>query len=184
MIDVPLIPWKKISEETRATNPWWRYKYDVVERSSRKKGEYHYVDTFGSAMVLPVHDDGSIVLVKQYRYLNDRESIEFVCGGVKENHTHEEMAAMELAEEAGLKAGSLECIGQFNPFNGVTNEICKVFVATQLTEIPPAPDETEEFEILTLSIDEIDNFISTNTIWDGMTLAAWTLFTHYRTTAK
>jgi ADP-ribose pyrophosphatase len=175
---VSLTRWKKISEETRFTNPWWKYKFDTVELPSSKRGEYHYVDTPGSVMVIPVFDDGTILLVNQYRYLNERESLEFVCGGVKEGCTHEEMAVIELREEAGLDAARLECIGEFNPFKGVTNEICKVFFATQLNSVTSSPDETEEFEIHRFSQEEVTTLITDQIIWDGMTLAAWTVFQH------
>ena len=168
--------WRKISEETRIANPWWKYKFDVFELPSHKRGEYHYVHTNGSAMVIPLHDDRTITLVKQYRYLNERESIEFVCGGVREGISYEEMARNELAEEAGLRAERILCIGEFNPFNGVTNEISKVFVAADFTQVDPHPDETEEFEILRLTFDEIDEKIRRGEIWDGMTLAGWMLF--------
>ncbi len=168
--------WRKISEETRTANPWWKYKLDVFQLPSEKRGEYHYVHTNGSSMVIAQHDDGTLVMVKQYRYLNNRESFEFVCGGVKDGHSYEDTAQKELAEEAGLHAKKFECIGEFNPYNGVTNEICKVYVATDLTPFNSSPDETEEFEVLRLHHNEIDELIRKRIVWDGMTLAAWSLF--------
>lgn len=171
-----LRPSRKISEEILFTNNWWSYKRDAYELPSGKQGEYHYVDSRGSAMVIPLHEDGSITLVRQYRYLNERESVEFACGGVQEGRTHEEMAALELAEEAGLRADALECIGEFNPFNGATNEICRVFLATQLHAVAAHPDETEEFEILRVTQETVHAWIREKIIWDGMSLAAWMIF--------
>jgi len=69
-------------------------------------------------------------------------------------------------------------IGRFNPYNGVTNEICKVFVANDLQQAVARPDATEEFEILRCAVGEIEDMIRKNVIWDGMTLAAWTLARH------
>ena len=126
-------------------------------------------------MIVPVLDDGRIVLVNQYRYLNNRESLELPCGSVKDGQTYEQTAVQELEEEAGFIAHEWQCIGEFNPYNGVTNEICKVFIAKNLKAVPALPDETEEFEMVILTAEKIDASIASNTIWDGMTIAAWTI---------
>ncbi len=168
--------WKKRAEETLFRNPWWTYKRDAVTLPSGGEGVYHYVQTPGSVMLVPVRADGLLVLVRQYRYLNRRESIEFPAGGIKAGQSPEEAARAELREEAGLEADRLEEIGQFNPFNGVTDELCRVSLATGLHEVGAAPDTTEEFEIVQWSEDRIRRAIAEGSIWDGMTLAAWSLY--------
>lgn len=167
--------WKKISEEILFKNPWWIYKKDEIELPNGKKGEYHYVYTNGASMIIPALDDGKFLMVKQYRYLNNKESLEFPCGGVKDGQTYEDTAKHELCEEAGFSAGKMQFIGEFNPYNGVTNEICRVYIASQLKPVDSIPDETEEFEKFNLSLEEIDKKIANNEIWDGMTITAWTL---------
>lgn len=172
---MPLKKWKKIAETVVYKNAWWTYRKDETLLPSGKHGEYHYVHTNGASMVVPILRDGRIVFVNQFRYLNDRESIELPCGGVKDGHTYEETAAHELEEEAGLKSHNLQLVGEFNPYNGVTDELCKVFIAKELVDVPSIPDETEEFEKLYLSPKEIDNHIANGAIWDGMTIAAWNI---------
>jgi ADP-ribose diphosphatase len=167
--------WKRITSDIVKKNPWWTYKLDTFEIPNGYKGEYHYVHTDGASMIVPVMPDGKILMVNQYRYLCDRESIEFPCGGVKTGHTYEEMARLELEEEAGYIAGKWESAGEFNPYNGVTDEICKIFIARELRFAKPRPDETEEFEITYRLPAEIDLMIRELVIWDGMTLAAWSL---------
>jgi ADP-ribose pyrophosphatase len=170
---MPLKTWKKISEAVLFRNLWWMYKKDEIELPNGKHGEYNYVHTNGSSMVVPVLSDGRIVFVKQYRYLNNRESLELPCGGVKDGHTYEETAKHELEEESGFAAQDLLRVGEFNPYNGITDELCRVFIARELTGIPPKPDETEEFEIIFLVPEEVDTRITNGTIWDGMTIASW-----------
>ena len=170
-----LARWKKISSSLVHKNPWWTYQLDSFQIPNGVKGEYHYIHSDGSAMIIPVTAEGRIVLVKQYRYLNDRESIEFPCGGVKENHSYEQMARLELEEEAGYTASVWEVIGEFNPFNGATDELCRVFIARGLSAVQAKPEQTEEFEILTMTPGELDKLIAAQEIWDGMTLAAWML---------
>ncbi len=176
---MPLIKWKKISETILLKNPWWIYKKDETVLPNGKCGEYHYVHTNGASMIVPVLNDGRIVLVNQYRYLNDRESLEFPCGGVKEGHTYEETAIHELEEEAGFIARDLHMAGEFNPYNGVTDELCRIFIAKDLIAVPSKPDETEEFEMITLTSNEVDERIASGIIWDGMTIAAWMIARTY-----
>ena len=170
-----LKPWKKLSEKIVYKNHYWTYKQDTYELPSGKPGEYHYVHTIGSSMVIPIVGDGTILMVNQYRYLLGKESMEFPCGSVKEGYTHEETARMELKEETGHEAKSLLMVGEFNPYNGVTDEMCNVYVARDLKYVGGTPDETEEFEILRVTPDEIETRIRSGVIWDGMSIAAWSI---------
>ena len=115
-------------------------------------------------------------MLRQFRYLNQRESLEFVGGGMKEGKTHEEMAREELLEEAGLIASQLIPLGWFNPMNGLSDEQCYVFLATGLQEATAIPEASEEFEPVRLTLAEVDILIARGEIWDGMTLAAYSLF--------
>jgi ADP-ribose pyrophosphatase len=172
---MPLKPWKKISTEIKFKNPWWTYMYDKCVLHSGKEYEYHYVHTAGSSFIIPVKDNGKIILVNQYRYLNEWFSIEFPGGGIKEGQLPEQVARKELIEETGSE-GELEKVGFFNPYNGITNEICHVFIARNLKPSDKeTKDDSEEFEMLEFSPEEIDAKIGSNEIYDGMTMAAWVL---------
>jgi ADP-ribose pyrophosphatase len=168
-------PYKVVSKTVAYKNPWWQYCLDQIELPSGKPGEYHYVLTYGSSMVVPVADDGSLIMVRQYRYTGNRDSIEFPCGGMKEGSTHDETARNEMIEETGFRPGNLEPVGDFNPCNGLLDEICRVYIARKLKYIGARPDETESFEPVRLTIAELDTLIQNGTIWDGMTLAAWAI---------
>ena len=114
-------------------------------------------------------------MVKQYRYLNDRESLEFPCGGVKAGSDYDATAALELAEDTGSKASTMRRAGEFNPCNGMTDEICRVYVARDLSPWPAPKDPTEEFELHAVAPTDLDARIASGEIWDGMTLAAWSI---------
>lgn len=167
--------WKKIKQLNEIANNWWTYVVESVELPNGKNGEYHFVHTNGSSMVIPVLDDDRLIMVKQYRYLADRESIEFPCGSVKNGSDYLATALAELAEEAGVTTEKLDFAAEFNPYNGVTDEMCKVFIARGLIEKIVPHDDTEEFERVILTKAEIDYKIQINEIWDGMTIAAWML---------
>jgi ADP-ribose pyrophosphatase len=170
---MPLNPWKKIAESIVFKNPWWTYKRDTFELPSGGTGEYHYVHTNGSSMIVPIMDDGTLLLVNQYRYLVGKESLEFPCGSVKDGSTYDETAWHELVEETGYSAKGLYMIGEFNPYNGVTDEMCHVYIAKDLQHVGGTPDETEEFEVVTMTLVQLEEKIRMGIIWDGMTVAGW-----------
>jgi len=167
--------WNKISEEIINRNSHWTYKLDKFEIEPNGKGEYHYVHTNGSTLIIPILPSKKILLVNQFRYLIQKEALEFSCGVLEENLTIHENAQKELREETGYEAKNLELVASFVPYSGVSNEICYVFVAWNLKNNPLKPDENEEFELLEYSFEEIENLIENNVLTDGMTLAAWSL---------
>ncbi len=170
-----LKPWKKITSQDKFKNPWWTYRLDKVKMPNGKEGEYHYVHTGGSVMIIPILKNGKILMVKQHRYLNQKDSLEFPAGGVKEGEDSVKIAHKELIEETGHD-GELEKIGYFNPFNGITDEICSIFIARNLKpSTKETKDECEEFEFLELTAEEIDAKIKSNEIYDGMTMAVWAM---------
>lgn len=156
-------------------NPYWQYLHDRYVMPNGTESSYYYVQTRGSVFIIPITDTGTLVLTKQYRYLNKKVSIEFPGGGIKDRIPPEIMAKAELREESGFDCGKLLFIGTMNPMNGVTNELCYVYIASDLTYVGAEPDDSEEFEIVTMTLEEFGNAIKTNVIWDGMTLAAWAM---------
>jgi ADP-ribose pyrophosphatase len=171
----PMKPYTPISKTVLFKNPWWRYCLDLVEMPSGKKGKFHYVLTNGSSMVVPIDAESKLLLVRQYRYTGNRDSLEFPCGGLKEGADHNQTARDETAEETGFSPGWLQEAGSFNPCNGLLDEICKVYIARDLAYVGARPDETESFELVRLTPPEMDDLVRNGTIWDGMTLAAWTI---------
>lgn len=170
--------WNKLSQKTIFKNDHWEYNLDQFEIDGIPRSEYHYVHSPGSTMVIPVENNKTVLLVKQFRYLNQRESLEFPCGSIERNLTAEENALKELREETG-KSGLLRYIGKFSPYTGVSDEMCSVFIATNLVHSPLPADATEEFELVKYSLKEIANLIKHNHIWDGLTLSAWTIAKDY-----
>ena len=169
-----------LTSELIFRNPYWDYRLDKYVLPNGSEGDYHFVDSRGACMVIPMLENNTFVMVRQYRYLNKKYSIEFPGGGLSKDKGIKQNAIDELKEEAGYAADVIEKIGEFNPYNGVTNEICNVFVAKGMIKTDNSPEETEEFEILELTEQEILDKIGNNEIWDGMTLASWSIYSNLK----
>ena len=167
--------YQKISEEIVHQNPWWIYKHDIY-KCQDKNQDYFYGESNGGVAVVPVLDDGRIIMVRQYRYLRDRYSIEFVGGGMRAGETPMQSAARELKEETGFESTNFSKLYEFEPCRGILKDTIHVFLANEISH-QETPDhfEMEDIEIIYRRQSEINQMIRNGEIWDGETLATWTL---------
>lgn len=166
---------KKISEETLHENPWWKYKHDTYEKPNGQVGDYFYGDTPGMALIIPVLPDGRLVLTLQHRYLQDKQSIEFPGGGIKENQSPIEAAKLELSEETGFISSDMIKIGTFYDLKGLFRHESHIFLAHVTNQSKQHLDDTEEIDILYRKPEDFEEMIKNNEIWDAETIAAWAL---------
>jgi len=167
--------YQKISEETIHKNPWWSYKHDVYT-CDEKECHYYYGEFIGTAIVVPILDDGRIALVRQYRYLQSKSGVEFPMGGMEEGETPLQAATKELFEEAGMESSNFSKVGEFANSKGVLKSTSHVFLANEIFNITtPKLEDTEDIEVLLRRPDEVDKMIRGGEIWDSQTLATWSL---------
>ena len=168
---------KKISSEVAHENrPWWNYKNDKFITPDGSQHDYYHIETGGNVIIVPVLDDGRLVLVRQYRYLNEKNSVEFPGGGINQNESVVDAANREFLEEAGYKTDNLIKIGTFEPCVGLLKDLSHVFIANELTFVQePKSEGVEHTEVILRRVDEFENMIKHGEIWNGQVLAAWAL---------
>lgn len=165
---------KKLSEEIVFENDWWKCKHETYEKPRNGGiGHYYYAESNGAVMIVPVLKDGRIVMIIQRRYLMDRQSIEFPCGGIKPSMSILDNAKRELFEETGCVANDFINIGSFEPSNGFIKDLVHVYIANVDGQKEQQLDNTEEIEIIYRHPYEIEEMAERGDIWDGQTLAAW-----------
>ncbi|MEO9365742.1 MULTISPECIES: NUDIX hydrolase [Candidatus Nitrosocaldus] len=140
------------------------------------------VEHNGSVAILPVLDDGRVVLERHYRHAIGKELIEIPAGKVEEGESVEECAQRELVEETGYRAGRLEYMGRCYMTPGYCNELIHFFIASNLERVSSVSmDEDEEINLLVISIDEAIEKALANEIEDAKTLYAllrYAMFQH------
>lgn len=124
----------------------------------------------GSAVILPVFDDGTIALVRQYRHPAVRYLLELPAGTLNDQEPPEAGAARELEEELGLLAGKMEKLSEFFVSPGFCEEKMWLYLATDLTETAQRLEEDEMIEVVRLSIDRALQMITDGEIEDAKTI--------------
>lgn len=172
---------KQLSTEVIAENPYWKYKHDTYTLPNGAIGDYYYADGSASVLAVPILPDGRIVMTVQYRYLFEKQSIEFPSGGVHAGEAVIDAVRRELLEETGYAADHFFSLGTVAEANGLLKISEHVFLAQVETQHGQRLSPEEEIEVVTRRPDEIDEMIRRNDIWCARTMAAWGLARNYFT---
>jgi ADP-ribose pyrophosphatase len=124
----------------------------------------------GSAVIVPIFDDATVVLVKQYRHPAVRYLLEVPAGTLAKGERPEAGAARELQEELGLVAARLEKLSEFFVSPGFCEEKMWVYLATELSETKQLLDDDEILEIVRLPIADALEMITSGEIQDAKTI--------------
>ena len=158
-------------------NPWIRVREDAVERADGSAGVYSVVEKPHFGLVLPYERDG-FWLVEQFRYPVGRRAWEFPQGTwtAGSDGSAEELARAELAEETGLRAGSLRHLGHLDLAPGLSTQEFDVWLATGLTPGPTAREATEA-DMRTAFVPETEfrAMVRDGRFTDGPSLAAYSM---------
>lgn len=166
-------PWQILNESLVYDNPWISLtEYDVINPSGGK-GIYGKVHFKNKAIgVLAIDAENNIYLVGQYRFPLGRYSWELPEGGGALTERPIEAAKRELLEETGLEAASWELFMQMDLSNSVTDEESFIFLARELTQFEPQPEETEQLKIARLPFERVLEMVLDGRITDSITVAA------------
>ncbi len=126
----------------------------------------------GAAVILPITSDNTIILVNQFRPSLNKWLLELPAGTIEANESPINCAQRELEEETGYSSTNFIELGQFTPLAGFCDEIQHLFIATNLTKTARLNcDDDEIIEVLSLSIQDVEQKIKDGEITDSKTIA-------------
>jgi len=124
----------------------------------------------GAAAVVPLKDNGTVVLIKQFRHAAGGFIYEIPAGKLHPGEDSMHCAARELEEEIGYVAGRLELLTSILTAPGFTDEVIHIYKATGLTAGRQQLDRDEVLEVLEISFEEAIKMIKAGTIRDAKTI--------------
>lgn len=173
MTDPTANPWTVLDSKEIYANPWMRVVEHQVLTPAGKPGIYGVVHPVNLATgVVPLHDDGTVTLVGQYRFPLGLYSWEMPEGGGPRGGDPLTAAQRELAEETGLTAARWLPLQTLHLSNCITDETAHLFLAWDLTQGADSPDETERLQTRRVPFAQAFAMAMSGEITDAMTVAA------------
>ena len=166
-------PWTILSRATIYENNWIQVDHHEVLGPSGGPGVYGTVHFKNRAIgVVPIDENGNVILVGQYRFPLHAYSWEIPEGGGSRDLPALESVRRELREECGLTAAHWLEILQADLSNSVTDERGTAFLAWELSEAPAQPDETEELQVTRVPFWDALDRVKGGEIRDAVSVAA------------
>lgn len=170
-------PYVTLSTRIAYQNRWTRVREDRIRHPNGADGIYGVVERSDFAVIVP-WQNGHLTLVEQYRYPVSARVWEFPMGMWEQAPGTDPavLAAGELREETGLKAGCITHVGEIFQGPGYCNQRGHIFLATDLTQGEHDRELTEQDMICqTFTLDEVEAMIRDGILREAMSLSAFGL---------
>ena len=173
-------PWAVEQTREVARTPIFRLSARLSSHpeGARPRSEFYVLEAPDWVNVIPLTDDGQVVMVRQYRHGRREMTLEIPGGMVDpDDPSPLEAARRELLEETGYFAGQVEQIGSIAPNPAIQDNLCHSFVAGQLElRGAPRPDGTEELAVELVALERIPELIRRGEICHALVVVAFCHF--------
>lgn len=170
---------KKFEEKTIHSNRIYEgkiinLKVDEVKLPNGNTSKRELVEHPGAVALIAITEDNKIIMVEQYRKALERTIIEIPAGKIEKGEAPEVTALRELEEETGYTAEKLELIQSFSTSPGFADEVIHLYAAEGLTKSTSGAvlDDDEFVELLEVTIEEAEQLMKENRIYDAKTAFA------------
>ncbi len=163
--------WRVLKRSVAFSCPWYKIARERIRLPTDRVINYYYITIPPSVMVVPVTEEGRIVLLRQYRYPTRSFCLE-LPGGNTQGKPPLQTGRAELLEETGFRARRWRRLGSFHPYSGMSDEVCYVYLATDLIPGRQHLEDREFIQVVEMPIHEVFRRVEENQIQDGMSLAS------------
>ena len=149
-----------------------RVKRDQVRLPSGNQSQREFIMHPGAVLVIPLLDNGNLLLERQFRYPLNRVFIELPAGKIDPDEVILVTGQRELLEETGYTAQEWVYLGLQHPCIGYSDEVIYMFIARGLLAGEAMQDEDEQLELFEASLDACLEMVATQQITDAKTILA------------
>jgi 8-oxo-dGTP pyrophosphatase MutT (NUDIX family) len=136
-------PWTVVDSQRLYASAWITVREDRVIQPDGLVGTFGVVEMTPGVSVLPLGEDGTVYLVRVFRYTLRRDSIETVAGGIEKGESPEETSRRELREEVGIEAREIIPLGIVDQLTENVVSPDHLFLARGLNFVEPNHEPTE-----------------------------------------
>lgn len=180
----PPFAWQLSAAEAKFETPWMRVESIPAVDPSGQDTIYSLVHFKNLAVGVVPYEDGNIWLVGQSRVAFREYSWEVPAGGDPDGLDPVGTAHRELKEETGFSADKMEQILTMELSNSVTDEICHVYLATELTAGESEMESSEDISVLKVTLDDALAAVDAGEIRQGLSVAAILKLDRMRSTGQ
>lgn len=163
---------KRLGEKVIFKTKLFTIKDIVLQLGSGEQVTYQIIEKRDTALIVPITNEGNLVLVKEYFYAIDEYQIGLPKGRIEGGENELDTANKELREEIGYKAGKLNKLGVLTMSPGYLTQKTNVFLARDLTESKIKGDEPEELEIIEHPFSKFEELIDQGKLTEARMTAA------------
>ena len=155
------------------------YYKEPVQVPNGNVVKWDFIGHKGAAAIVPVREDGKILMVRQYRNALDRYTLEIPAGGLNgADEPTKTAAARELEEETGYRSEDVDFLISIRTTVAFCNEKIDIYVAHNLIKSHQHLDEDEFINVEAYTVDELMDMIYDTTIQDSKTICAIMTYAH------
>jgi ADP-ribose diphosphatase len=166
------MPFELLKSELLMKGRAFAIRRDYLKTPDGRETRLEIIEHGGSVVLIPIDENGNLLLVRQYRHATGENLLELPAGTLDEEEEPEACAAREIREETGRAAGSLKKLGEFYLAPGYSDEFMTVYLATELSDSPLDPDDDEFLSLESVPIAEAIQMAERGEIPDAKSLAA------------
>lgn len=144
--------------------------YSATVNEAGKEYQREIIQHRGSAVIVPIFEDKSVGMVKQFRLAADKFLLELPAGTLDPGETPRDAAFREVEEEIGYKAETMEQLTEFYVSPGFLDEKMHVFLATEMTETGQNLDVDEILTVVRITFDDAFAKIASGEIEDAKSM--------------
>jgi ADP-ribose pyrophosphatase len=153
-------------------SPYYRIRRDEIRLADGTEGVYNVVEIHDSVFIVPVLDDGRIVLIRTYRHTLGEWVWEVPAGGIETHQTPDEAASAELLEEVGGTAKNLSFLLKASTMNGIGHHIAHFYLATGVTLGATQHEALEFMDVQPMLADDVFRMVHSGAINDASSMTA------------
>ncbi len=156
-----------------------RLRVDTVQMPGGRKTTREIVEHSDCVAVVVIDADDNVLLVNQFREAVGRELLEIPAGGIEPGEDAETAVSRELREETGYLPRRIERLGGFYSAPGYCTEYLHLYLASDLIPSQLFAEDTENIEVVRVSLSEITSLITSGKICDAKSIAGLLTFLNY-----